>query len=183
MSRIGKQPVEIPSGVKVTVNGRDITVEANSKRLAITHRPEVTVTVDEAAKQIVVERKDDSRTARAMHGLTRALIANMVTGVTTGFTRDLEINGAGWNAKVQGRNVALTVGYADVRMVEIPMGVDVVVEQNRIKVSGVDKQKVGQLAANIRRQRPPEPYNAKGIKYSDEVITRKAGKAFAGGGA
>lgn len=183
MSRIGKQPVEIPSGAKVAVKGREITVEANGKRLSITHRPEVTVTVDEDGKHIVVERKDDSRVARAMHGLTRALIANMVTGVTKGFTRDLEVNGAGWNAKIQGRKVALTVGYADVREVAIPDGVEVAVEQNRIKVSGYDKQKVGQLAANIRRQRPPEPYNAKGIKYSDEQITRKAGKAFAGGGA
>ncbi len=183
MSRIGNKPVALPSGVKVAVSGRQVTVEAGGKKLAITHRPEVSVQVDEANNQVIVARQDDSRTARAMHGLTRALIANMITGVTTGFTRDLEVNGVGWTAKIQGNKIALNVGYADTREVLIPAGVTVEVQGNKIKVSGPDKQAVGQLAANIRAQRPPEPYNAKGIKYAEEVIVRKQGKAFAGGGA
>ncbi len=183
MSRIGNKPVALPSGVKVAVSGdRVVTVESGNKKLTMTHRPEVSVQVDEASKQVVVTRRDDSRTARALHGLTRALIANMVTGVTTGFSRELEVNGVGWTARVQGKKVALNVGYADTREVAIPDGVTVEVQGNRIKVSGPDKQAVGQLAANIRAQRKPEPYNGKGIKYVDEVIIRKQGKAFAGGG-
>lgn len=183
MSRIGNKPVALPSGVKVTVKDRQVTVESGPKKLSMRHRPEVAVTVDDAAKQVVVKRKDDSRAARAMHGLTRALINNMVTGVTAGFTRELEVNGVGWTARVQGKKVALNIGYADVREVEIPAGVTVEVAANRIKISGADKHAVGQLAANIRAHRPPEPYNAKGIKYAEEVIIRKQGKAFAGGGA
>jgi len=183
MSRIGNKPVALPSAVKVAVNNRLVTVEAGGKKLTYTHRPEVTVTVDEAGKQVVVARRDDSRTARAMHGLTRALISNMITGVTTGFVRDLEINGVGWTAKLQGKKVVMNIGYADMREVEVPAGVTVEIAGNKIKVSGSDKQAVGQLAANIRAQRPPEPYNGKGIKYAEEVIIRKQGKAFAGGGA
>lgn len=182
MSRIGKKPVPIAGSAKVSVAGREVTVQAGNNRLSFTHRPEVSVKVDEDAKQVVVERHGDSRRARAMHGLTRALVANMIQGVTAGFTRELEINGVGWNARVQGNKVALSVGYADVREVTIPAGVSVEVQQNRIKVAGPDKQQVGQLAATIRAQRPPEPYNGKGIKYVEEVITRKQGKAFAGGG-
>ena len=180
MSRIGKKPVPV-EGAKVSVTGNTVTVEKGDARLSIEHRPEVTVKVD--GDQVVVERKDDSRTARAMHGLTRSLIANMVEGVTKGYTRQLEIVGVGWNASVQGMSVALNVGYADTRQVPIPNGVKVEVEGPRIKVSGPDKQLVGQCAAQIRAQRKPEPYNGKGIKYSDEVITRKQGKAFAAGGA
>lgn len=181
MSRIGKKPVPL-GDAKVTVHGREVVVEAKGNRLSYTHRVEVTVRVDDEGKQVVVERKGDSRTARAMHGLTRALVANMIEGVTKGFSRDLEVNGVGWSAKVQGQKVALNVGYADTREVVIPAGITVEVQQNRIKVSGADKQLVGQVAARIRAHRPPEPYNAKGIKYSDEVIIRKQGKAFAGGG-
>ena len=180
MSRIGKIPVPIAGGAKVSVAGRSVTVEAGSNRLSITHRPEVSVKVE--AGQVVVERADDSRTARAMHGLTRSLIANMIEGVTKGFSKELEVVGVGWNARVQGRKVALNVGYADTREVTIPMGVNVVVEGNKIKINGPDKQLVGQTAAEIRAQRKPEPYNGKGIKYIDEHITRKQGKAFASGG-
>jgi large subunit ribosomal protein L6 len=181
MSRIGNKSIAIPSGVKVVINGRDVSVESGDKRLAITHRPEVTVRVD--GDQIIVERDNDSRTSRAMHGLTRSLIANMVEGVTKGYEKNLEVNGVGWTAKVQGMNLALNIGYADTRVVPIPAGITITVDGNKIKVSGIDKQKVGQMAAVIRAQRPPEPYNAKGIKYSDEQIQRKAGKAFAGSGA
>jgi large subunit ribosomal protein L6 len=183
MSRIGKKPVALPANVKVAVTDRHIVVESGSNKLSYTHRPEVTVKVDDPSKSVVVERRDDSRSAKAMHGLTRALIANMVTGVTTGFTKDLEINGVGWGATVQGNKVALNVGYADTRYVPIPTGVAVEVQGMRIKVKGADKQAVGQVAARIRAHKPPEPYNGKGIKYIDEQIIRKSGKAFAGGGA
>lgn len=180
MSRIGKQPVSVPSGVTVSVNDRDVTVESSKGRLSMTHRPEVTVKVEDG--NIIIDRNNDSRLSKAMHGLTRSLIQNMVVGVTDGYTRNLEVNGSGWTARVQGRTVMLNVGYADTREVEIPMGIEVAVEGNKIKVTGTDKQAVGQLAADIRRQRKPEPYNGKGIKYAEEVIIRKAGKQFAGGG-
>jgi len=183
MSRIGKKPLSLPSNVKVSVSGRSVTVESGSKKMSITHRPEVTVRIDDATKSVVVERKDDSRVSRAMHGTTRALIANMIQGVTKGYSKTLEINGVGWTARLQGQKISLNVGYADTREVAIPAGLTVKVDGNKIEISGTDKQQVGQLAAVIRSQRKPEPYNAKGIKYSDEQIVRKVGKAFAGGGA
>lgn len=182
MSRIGKTPIPIASGVTVSVNGSDIQVQGKNATLTYSHRPEVSITVDTDAKQVVVKRSNDSRTAKAMHGLTRALIANMVQGVANGYTRELEVNGVGWTARVQGKKVALNVGYADTREVDIPMGVNVEVNANRIKVTGADKQLVGQVAAQIRAHRPPEPYNGKGIKYLEERIIRKQGKAFAGSG-
>ena len=181
MSRIGKKPVPLPDKVKVVVNGRDVTVEAGGQTLSMTHRPEVTVRVDDQTKAVLVERAGDDRISRAMHGLTRSLIANMVQGVTTGFIKELDINGVGWNAQVQGNKVVLNIGYAAPREVMIPDGITVEAKGARIKVTGADKQKVGQLAAQIRSQRKPEPYNAKGIKYADEKIVRKAGKQFAGG--
>jgi len=180
MSRIGRLPVKLPSGVSVSVSGRTVTVQGKSGSLSIDHRPEVTVKVEDG--QVVVERNRQTKPARAFHGMTRALIANMVTGVTEGFKRELEINGVGWTARVQGKTLALNVGYADTRELAIPMSVNVDVQGNKITVSGMDKQQVGQFAARIRGQRPPEPYNAKGIKYVDEVLIRKEGKAFAGGG-
>mgnify|MGYP005855369021 CR=1 FL=1 len=183
MSRIGKKPVAIPDKVTVAVSARTVTVSAGKNALNFTHRPEVAVKVDADAKQVVVERTAETRQARAMHGLTRAILANMIEGVTTGFKKELEINGVGWGAVVQGNTIVLSVGYADKRKVTIPAGVKVEVNQNRVMVSGADRQMVGQVAADIRRHRPPEPYNGKGIKYVDEVITRKQGKAFAGGGA
>jgi len=181
MSRIGKKPVSIPDGAKVSVNGRKITVEGSNASLSITHQPQVSVSVDDETKQVQVERQNDTRRAKAMHGLTRSLIHNMLQGVTQGFTRELEITGVGWNAQMQGQQLALNIGYADTRRVDIPAGVSVSVEQSsRIKVSGADKQLVGQVAARIRGQRPPEPYNGRGIKYADEQIVRKEGKAFGG---
>ncbi len=181
MSRIGKKPVPVPSGVTVSVNGRDVVVEGKQGKLFLTHRPEVTVKVE--GGEVVVGRENDSRVSKAMHGLTRSLIQNMVTGVTEGFKKELEINGVGWTANVQGQNIALNVGYADTRVVPIPMGVNVDAKGTKITITGADKQAVGQLAAVVRSQRPPEPYNGKGIKYSDEEIVRKQGKQFAGGGA
>ncbi len=181
MSRIGKKPIPLPSKVKVSVHGREVVVESGSNKLSYTHRPEVAVEVNEQDKTVVVARHGDDRTAKAMHGLTRALIANMVTGVTAGFTKVLEIVGVGWTAQMEGQAVALKVGYADTRRVPVPAGLSVDVKGSKITITGADKQAVGQLAAEIRRQRPPEPYNGKGIKYDDERIIRKVGKALAGG--
>jgi large subunit ribosomal protein L6 len=181
MSRIGKKPVPLPANVKVVVSGRDVTVESGKNKLHLSFKPQVAVTVDAAAKTVIVTRVDDSREARALHGTTRALIAKMVEGVVKGFTRELDLIGVGWTVAVQGTNVVLNVGFAAPCIVPIPTGVKVEVVQNRIKVSGADAQAVGQLAAVIRSQRPPEPYNGKGVKYTDETIVRKQGKAFAGG--
>lgn len=180
MSRIGKLPIELPSGVKATIADRTVTVQGKGGTLTFEHRPEVTVKVED--NQIVVERVNDSKKAKAMHGTTRSVLANMVVGVSDGFKRELEINGVGWTARVQGRTVALNLGYADTREVPIPNGVDVEVQGNRIIVSGTDKQQVGQVAAACRAHRKPEPYNHKGVKYTDEVLIKKEGKAFAGGG-
>ncbi len=183
MSRLGKKPVPIPDGVKVDVGGdRKVTVQGKLGTLSITHRPEVSVRLDDDARAVVVERLRESRPAKAFHGLTRSLVRNMVQGVTEGFKKELDIVGVGWNAQVQGRTLRLNIGYADTRVVPIPDGVDVAVAGNRITVTGADRQAVGQMAAVVRGQRPPEPYNGKGIKYSDETIVRKQGKAFGSGG-
>lgn len=178
MSRIGKQPITIPSGVKVAVNGCDVNVEGKGGKLSFTYKPKVSVAIEDNV--ITVTRSDDSRESKALHGLTRSLINNMIIGVTEGYTKDLEINGVGWTAQVKGMQVHLNVGYADTRIVGIPMGVTVEINGNKIKVSGAHKQLVGQCAAQIRSHRKPEPYNGKGIKYSDEIIIRKEGKALAG---
>src|SRR5687768_9451936 len=154
MSRIGKKPVPLPDNVKVAVNGRDVVVESGKNKLTFTTVPEVSVRVDPQTKSVVIERQGETRFSRAMHGTTRARIANMVEGVTKGFTKELEINGVGWTARVAGAKIALSVGYADVREVEIPAGVKVEVAANRIKVSGADKQSVGQFAAEVRAHRP-----------------------------
>jgi len=182
MSRIGNKPISLPSGVNVTTSGRTVTVQGPKGTLNFDHRPEVSLEQDADTKTIVVKRRDDEKPSKAYHGLTRALIQNMVTGVTEGFKKELEITGVGWGARLQGRKLALNVGYADTRECEIPAGVDVKVEGQKITVEGADKQLVGQFAALARSHRPPEPYNGKGIKYVGEKIIRKEGKAFAGGG-
>jgi len=182
MSRIGKIPVEIPSGVTVSVNARTVTVQGKGGTLTMEHRPEVTVDVDGDAKQVVITRQNDTRQCKAFHGLTRSLIQNMVVGVTEGYKKELEIVGVGWNAQVQGQKVNLNLGYADTRVVKIPDGVSVNVQGNKLEITGANKQSVGQCAAEIRSHRKPEPYNGKGVKYVDEVISRKAGKAFGSGG-
>ncbi len=181
MSRIGKKPVEFPTGVKIAVKDRLVTVEKGPAKLAFTHRPEVTVQVDDAGRKVTVTRADDSREAKAMHGVTRTLIANMIEGVTKGYMRELEINGVGWGATLKGKTLSLNVGFAQPRIVEIPQGVDIQINATRLVIKGIDKQKVGQVAAEIRSQRKPEPYKGKGIKYVEEVIQRKQGKQFAGG--
>ncbi|MBX3352236.1 MAG: 50S ribosomal protein L6 [Phycisphaeraceae bacterium] len=182
MSRIGKKPVAIPAGVSVKVlPERKITVESSGKKLEMTHRPEVSVVVDDAAKSVVIaidEKDHDNREVRAYWGSTRAHINNMVAGVTKGYEKVLEVNGVGWGATLAGNKLNLKLGYANILTKMIPAGVNVAVEKNQIKISGPDKQAVGQFAAEVRALRKPEPYNGKGIKYLEEVIKRKEGKAF-----
>ena len=179
MSRIGKKPVQITDGASVKVNGNEVVVSKGNASLSYTFRPEVSVKVDEEAKEVLVERCDDSRTAKSMHGTTRTLIANMIEGVTKGYKIELQIVGVGWNASVVDQEVHLNLGYADTRKVPIPMGVNVEVKQQQhITLTGADKQKVGECAAACRAHRKPEPYNGKGVRYLNEVVTRKQGKAF-----
>lgn len=178
MSRIGKKPVEIPSGVKVSVANQEITVEGKLGKLVWTHRPEVTVAVDEEAKSVTVTRDVDNRESRALHGLTRALIQNMVIGVSEGYEKRLEIHGVGYLAAIQGDTLQLRVGFANEIHKKIPAGLDVTCpDQTHVVIKGVDKQKVGQFAAEVRAVRKPEPYKGKGVHYEGEQIRRKAGKA------
>jgi large subunit ribosomal protein L6 len=182
MSRIGKKPVAIPSGVTVKVGAdRKVVVEASGKKLEMIHRPEVSIVIDDDAKKVLVnidEKDNDNRAVRAFWGSTRAHISNMVEGVTKGYAKTLEVNGVGWGATLAGNKINLKLGYANVISKDIPTGVNVVVEKNQIKITGTDKQAVGQFAAEVRALRKPEPYNGKGIKYLEEVIRRKEGKAF-----
>jgi large subunit ribosomal protein L6 len=180
MSRIGRKPVPVPANVKVSVADLTINVEGPKGKLAFSYRREIGVQYDEAGKQIVVTRPDDERLNRALHGLTRSLIANMVKGVTEGYAKKLEIVGVGYQAQLKKANtVALQVGYANQVVMEAPAGVSVVVpDPTHITISGADKQKVGQFAAEVRKVRPPEPYKGKGIRYEGEVVRRKSGKAF-----
>jgi len=181
MSRLGKKPVEIPSGVSVSIDGREVTVAKGDASLSFEHRPEVSVAWNEDEKSVVVsvdEALMGNRQARAYWGTTRSLIANMVEGVTKGYQRELEVVGVGYTAELRGNTLALKVGYANTIEVDVPTGVDVSVEKQMIRVKGIDKQAVGQFAAVVRSVRKPEPYNGKGIKYAGEVVRRKQGKAF-----
>jgi large subunit ribosomal protein L6 len=180
MSRIGRKPVVVPANVKVAVADAKVEVEGPKGKLAFTHRREIGVKYDAEGKQILVTRADDERQSRALHGLTRSLIANMVQGVTDGYTKKLEIVGVGYQAQLKKANtVALQVGYANQVVLEAPQGVSVVVpDPTHITISGADKQAVGQFAAEVRKVRPPEPYKGKGIRYEGEAVRRKAGKAF-----
>lgn len=179
MSRIGKQPVVVPGNVKVAVSGKQISVEGPLGKLSRELRPEVSAKFDEAAKQIVVSRKDDSRLARALHGLSRALIQNMVEGVTKGYEKKLEIVGVGYLAALQKGVLQLRVGFANEVQLKIPAGLTVTCpDQTHVVVKGSDKQMVGQFAAEVRAVRKPEPYKGKGVRYDGEVVRRKAGKAM-----
>jgi large subunit ribosomal protein L6 len=179
MSRIGKQPVVVPSGVKVALAEGHVSIEGPAGTLAWEYRPEMTVEYDEAAKQITVARKDDSRTARALHGLTRALVQNMIVGVTKGYEKKLEIVGVGYLAAVQKGELQLRVGFANEVHLPIPKGLTVTCpDQTHVVIKGPDKQMVGQFAAEARAVRKPEPYKGKGIRYENEVVRRKAGKAM-----
>lgn len=177
MSRIGKKPVAIPSGVKVNVANREITVEGKLGKLVWSHRPEVAVAVDDEAKTVSVTRSDDTREVRALHGLTRSLIQNMVIGVSEGYEKRLEIHGVGYLGAIQGDTLQLRVGFANEIQKKIPAGLDVTCpDQTHVVIKGIDKQKVGQFAAEVRAVRKPEPYKGKGIRYEGEQVRRKAGK-------
>jgi large subunit ribosomal protein L6 len=179
MSRIGKKPVAIPAGVTVTSSGGSVSVKGPQGDLKLTVHPNMSVEVDEAAKEVRVTRPADTRENRALHGLTRSLIQNMVTGVCEPFVRRLTIVGVGYNAKLAGNKLALQVGFANTVELVVPDAVTCEVpDPTRVIVKGADKQAVGQFAANIRSVRPPEPYKGKGIRYENEHVRRKAGKAF-----
>jgi large subunit ribosomal protein L6 len=183
MSRIGKLPVEVPAGVDVKFAQGDILIKGPKGEISMPLRAEITVKFDTEKRHIICERSSDAKNDRALHGLTRAMISNMVEGVTKQFEKKLQINGVGYSCQVVGNELSLQVGFAHAVDMAIPEGLEVICPTNRnITVRGVDKQKVGQFAAEVRRVRPPEPYNAKGIKYEDEVVRRKAGKTFVSGG-
>jgi large subunit ribosomal protein L6 len=181
MSRIGKNPIPVPGGVTVTLADRGISVKGPKGVLSRTLPGEITVRQD--GELLLVERPDDERQNRAQHGLTRTLVANMVTGVTDGFTKELEIHGVGYRANAQGpRNLELALGFSHPVRVEAPDGIEFEViaaaggQASKIVVKGIDKEKVGQVAADIRKIRKPEPYKGKGVRYAGEQIQRKAGK-------
>ncbi len=180
MSRIGRMPIEIPAGVEVNIDGSTVTVKGAKGTLVQTVHSNISVAKD--GETIVVTRPDDNKLNRSLHGLTRSLIANMVEGVSKGYSKELEVNGVGYRAAKEGKNLVLNIGYShQVIMPEID-GITVEVPSpNKIVISGPDKQKVGQFAAEVREKRPPEPYKGKGIKYVDEFIRRKEGKAGKGG--
>jgi large subunit ribosomal protein L6 len=176
MSRIGKSPVEVPSGVNVEISGRSVKVTGPKGELSVPVGRGVEVRQEDGS--IVVDRASDAPDHKAMHGLTRSLVQNAVTGVTEGFSKTLQIAGVGYRAALQGRDVNLQVGYSHPVLVQPREGVEFEVPNaTTIIVRGIDKQRVGQMAAEIRRVRPPEPYKGKGIRYSDEQIRRKVGKA------
>lgn len=182
MSRIGKQPISLPSGVEVAINDRVVAVKGSKGTLERTFPEEVSFA--QADGTVRVERNSDERRARAMHGLSRALLANMVAGVSEGFTRELQLVGVGYRAALNGKTLELQVGFSHSVEIEAPDGIDFEVpEPTRIIVSGIDNERVGQVSANVRKVRPPEPYKGKGIRYVDEYVRRKAGKATSLGGA
>ncbi|MEJ9210803.1 50S ribosomal protein L6 [Bacillus smithii] len=175
MSRIGKKPIEIPSGVTVTVEKNTVTVKGPKGSLTRTFNPDLNIEVGE--KEIVVTRPSDSKEHRALHGTTRALLANMVEGVSKGFEKSLELIGVGYRAQKQGKKLVLNVGYSHPVEIEPEEGIEIEVPSNtKIVVKGVSKERVGALAANIRDVRPPEPYKGKGIRYEGEYVRRKEGK-------
>ena len=183
MSRIGKKPVPVGKA-KVTVNDHRVAVEGPKGKLEVNVHPAITVKLDNDKKELVVTRPDDEKQSKALHGLTRALLANMVEGVTNGYTKALEIQGVGYKAEMKGKSIVLSVGYANTIAVPIPTGVTVTLDgPTKITVTGPDKQLVGQFASDVRRVRKPEPYKGKGIRYQGEVVKIKPGKAFAGAGA
>ena len=178
MSRIGKQPVPVLDGVKVSINGSTITTEGPQGKLQFEHRPEINLELDEENKQILVTRGGDDRVSRALHGLTRSLINNMVMGVKEGYEKRLEIVGVGYGGTVQGNQLALRVGFANEIKKTIPSELDVTCpDQNHVVIKGCDKQQVGQFAAEVRAVRKPEPYKGKGIRYDGEYVKIKPGKA------
>ena len=190
MSRIGKKPIPILEGVQVTLSDRTVQVTGPVGTLRWTHRPEVAVTLDELSKTVQVTRSADDRLSRSLHGLTRALLANMVEGCANGYTKALEVYGVGYGLQLQGNKLTMNVGFSHPVDFEVPPGVTVEVQTPQARgdsdpakfsVSGADKQAVGEFAARVRRSRPPEPYKGKGVRYAGEYVRRKVGKAMATG--
>jgi large subunit ribosomal protein L6 len=176
MSRIGRLPIDIPAGVDVTVDGLAVTVKGPKGELALTVASPIEVKVED--NQVLVTRPDDERESRSLHGLTRSLIANQIIGVTQGYSKGLEIVGTGYRVAQKGSSVEFALGFSHPVTVEPPAGITLTVEgNNKITVAGIDKQAVGETAANIRKIKKPEPYKGKGIRYAGEVVRRKAGKA------
>ncbi len=177
MSRLGNQPIAVPSGVTVSVSGDEVTVKGPKGEISWGCHPTVAVAVEE--DKVVFTRRNEERIARTMHGTARQLVNNMITGVTEGFSKTLEIVGVGYNAKVQGKKLVLSIGFCHPVEIALPDGVECVCpEPTKVVATGLDKQKVGQFAAVVRAVRPPEPYKGKGIRYSDEVVRRKQAKSF-----
>jgi large subunit ribosomal protein L6 len=176
VSRIGKQPIPVPSGVEVKIDGSTVTVKGPKGELSQTFSDIMTIETED--DNLVVSRPDDSRTARSLHGLTRTLLANMVTGVSAGFSKNLEIVGVGYRAALKGKDIELQLGFSHPVVVVAEPGITFEVPApTRITVSGIDKQRVGQVAADIRKWRKPEPYKGKGVRYEGEYVRRKLGKA------
>ena len=176
MSRIGKAPISVPDGVDVSIDGTTVVVKGPKGTLTRTFSDRITFSFDDGV--VTVARVDEERQSKALHGLSRALLANMVEGVSVGFVRELQTVGVGYRANLQGRTLELQVGYSHPVRMDTPDGIELEVpDPTRIIVRGIDKQQVGQVAADIRAVRPPEPYKGKGIRYLDEYVRRKAGKA------
>lgn len=182
MSRIGKKTIEVPAGVKVAIKDRTVNIEGPKGKLSFTFRPEVSVTWAESEKKVNVALAPgfsrDNKEANAYWGTTRALIRNMIDGVAKGYEKSMEVVGVGWAPSIAGKQLKLVVGLANPLMLDIPVGLTVTVDKQFVRISGPDKQMVGQFAASMRQLRKPEPYNGKGIKYTTETIRRKQGKQF-----
>ncbi|WP_406298189.1 50S ribosomal protein L6 [Embleya sp. NBC_00888] len=177
MSRIGRLPIPVPTGVDVTINGREVVVKGPKGSLSHTIAAPIEIAQSDDGT-LAVTRPDDERRSKALHGLSRTLVANMITGVTQGYIKKLEISGVGYRVQAKGSSLEFALGFSHPVVVEAPEGITFVVEApTRFSVEGIDKQKVGEIAANIRKLRKPDPYKAKGVKYAGEVIRRKVGKA------
>ena len=175
MSRIGRLPIDIPAGVTVSVSGQDVSVKGAKGELSLAVASPIEVTVE--AGQVLVTRPDDERESRSLHGLTRTLIHNNIIGVTEGYSKGLEVVGTGYRVALKGSSLEFALGFSHPVSFDAPAGITLAVEgNNKITVSGIDKQAVGEIAANIRKIRPPEPYKGKGVRYAGEVVRRKAGK-------
>ena len=182
MSRIGKKPVPI-AGAKVSISDHWVKMEGPKGNLQFNVHPLITVKLEQTQQQLIVGRGNDEKQSKALHGLTRAILANMVLGVTQGYKKSLEIHGVGYKAEMKGKSIVLSLGWANTIAVSIPEGLTVAIEGTKIHVTGADKQLVGQFAADVRRIKKPEPYKGKGIRYVGEYVKIKPGKAFVGAGA
>ena len=176
MSRIGRLPIDIPAGVEVKIDGQDVAVKGPKGELKLSVKAPITVAIEDG--QIQVTRPDDERESRSLHGLTRTLISNQIIGVTEGYSKGLEVVGTGYRVQSKGNSIEFALGYSHSITVDPPQGITFAIEgNNKITVSGIDKQAVGEVAANIRKLRKPEPYKGKGVRYAGEVVRRKAGKS------